>query len=137
MMRFSIILLAASWLLSLPLFAGYRARKESADPKAAAVVRAMENVAIREVSLTDATLGKALDELNRLGTAGKGGGVVNFVIRRARRAPGDEAPEKKITLHLKATNFAAALDAACAQSGYGWAVDFNVESGGPLVVIER
>jgi hypothetical protein len=127
-----------AWLASSVLgHADYRMRKETADPKAVAVVEAMENVAIREVTLKDATLAKALDELNRLGTAGKGGGVVNFVIRRPRRAGGGGAPEKKITLHLKATNFAAALDAACAQSGYRWSVAFNEKSGGPLVVIER
>lgn len=137
MMRRSIVILAAAWLLSLPLFAGYQARKETEDPKAAAVMKAMEKVAIREVTLKGASLGKALDELNRLGTAGKGGGVVNFVVRWPRRARGVEIPEKKITLHLKATNFAAALDAACAQSGYRWSVEFNDTTREPLVVIER
>lgn len=63
-MRRSIVILAAAWLLSLPLFAGYQARKETEDPKAAAVMKAMEKVAIREVTLKGASLGKALDELN-------------------------------------------------------------------------
>ena len=123
--------------MTLPVEAGYRAMRESKDAKAAGVVKQLASVLIAEVKVDRVSLGEAMDEITRKGTAGRGGGVINFVIRQPRRGAGQK-PRKEVpvTLDLKKTNFAAAMDEACARAGYRWTVEFQQESGGALLVIE-
>lgn len=122
--------------ITLPVEAGYRAVRESKGAKAAAVVKQLESVLIAEVKVDRVPLGEAMDEINRKGAAGKGGGVINYVIRQPRRLAGQKPPNPKpVTLALKKTNFAAAMDEACAQAGYQWTAEFQPESGAVLLVI--
>ena len=122
--------------MTLPVEAGYRAIRESKDAKAAAVVKQLESVLIAEVKADRVPLDEAMHQINRKGAAGKGGGVINCVIRQPRRAAGQKPPNPKpVTLALKKTNFAAAMDEACAQAGYRWTVEFQPESGAALLVI--
>jgi hypothetical protein len=122
--------------MTLPVEAVYRALRESKDAKAPAVVKQLESVRIAEVKVDRASLGEAMDEINRKGAAGKGGGVINFVIRRPRGGAGQKSlKEEPVTLDLKETNFAAAMDEACARAGYRWTVEFQPDSGVALLVI--
>lgn len=122
--------------MTLPVEAGYRAMRESKDAKAAAVVKQLDSVRIAEVKVDQVSLGEAMDEITRKGTAGKGGGVINFVIRQPRGGAGQK-PRKEVpvTLDLKKTNFAAAMDEACARAGYRWKVELQPETGAALLVI--
>lgn len=136
MERFMMAALSVLLAMTLPVEAGYRAMRETNDAKAAAVVKHLESVLIADVKVDRASLGEAMNEINRKGAAANGGGVINFVIRRPRDGAGQKLmKEEPITLALKKTNFAAAMDEACARAGYRWTVEFQAESGRALLVI--
>ena len=106
----------------------YRQLKQG-DKKAQSVIARLEKIKIGNVSIEGLSADRALEYLRDKVVGGKGGGVINFVIR------GVETSNSKVTLQADKMNYAKAVDEICAQTGRQWHIDVDESSGVPLLVL--
>ena len=102
------------------------------------VLKQLEALAMPEIDLPKQSFTAALGALQQRYANGKGGGVINFIVRGSATdqpaAPESNPAEKIVSLQAKNLNIAAAIDALCVQAGCEWWLESNDE-GVPLLVI--